>query len=189
MTQPLLSIVTRHISSRAAMFERLALSIVAQDCKHWEHIVIYNEPLGLEDANQSFERDKSRVNGKYVFMVDDDNYIVNPNFVAQLWKHAENNPAVIMVRAQWFDSLVPLDVYWDELIAGGKPHLGHIDTANFVVRRDIWLKYIKAFGAPVAGDYAFISAIYEGEPDLDVVYWDTVIVAIDHVGSKQVGSK
>ena len=77
---PFLSIVTRHLTTRTELLERLVSSIKSQTDADLEHIILTDdEGRGLGWANQQFERHKDLPEGRYVMMLDDDDWLV-PKF-------------------------------------------------------------------------------------------------------------
>jgi predicted SAM-dependent methyltransferase len=51
------------------------------------------------------------------------------------------------------------------------------------VRRDLWKKYIPAFGVERAGDFAFLKALYEGEGRPCMSVLRCIVAEIDCIGS------
>jgi len=182
---PLITIVTRHIRQRVDGFERLVKSLLAQTSQDYQHLVIYNEPLGLLDANQSLERHKDEVIGDYVLIVDDDDYISHPGFIARLPEQLEGNPDMVAVRMDFMGKPFPNETQWRWLKQGKSPEHGQISSSNFVIRRGIWWLFISTFGVPDSGDYHFLSHIYN-HLGLTIRFWDETIVTVDHIGKEEV---
>jgi hypothetical protein len=184
---PLISIVTRHIPSRGEGFERLVKSLLAQVSQDYQHLVIYNEPLGLLDANQSLARHADEVTGDYVLIVDDDDWIVNPDLVMMmdyLQYGRTYKPDLILIRLQLMGELFPDDEEWNKLYDNFPTHLpqhGKISSSNYIIRREIYQQYIHEFGVPDSGDFYFMSAVYK-HPGLRMICWNETVVAVDHIG-------
>lgn len=188
-----LSIITRHMSYRKILLYRLMASLEMQTDQDFEHIIIENEPTGLENANKSFFKHRDEVHGEYVYMIDDDDFLCDPQFIEQLGgavigeKCGELADVVIFrlqSRGVYGDGKVPQDDAWEDLKAGGHPQCGKISTPCFIVRRELWYKYIENFGIWRSGDYNFINSVFSGEPDLKVAFRDRTPVILDRVGSK-----
>jgi hypothetical protein len=182
----LISIVTRHIPSRGEGFERLVKSLLAQTSQDYQHLVIYNKPLGLLDANQSLARHADEVTGDYVLIVDDDDYVANPNLVMVMQSAVvnESKADLIMVRLQFMGKLFPNDEEWERLQQGNPPTHGKISSSNYIIKREIYQQYIHAFGVPDSGDFHFMSAVYK-HPGLRMICWDETVVAVDHIGKEE----
>ena len=162
---PLLSIVTRQHPDRPSLFQQHLRSLQRQDDPDYEHVVLKDtEGLGLAWANGMFHRERERVKGEYVLILDDDNALMATDVISEIRRVVdEHAPDVIVVKGYVGDRLLPDDAMW-----GKQPALGHIDSLNFVVRNEVWQKHIHAFDVPRCGDYAFISSVFKDNPK---VYW------------------
>jgi len=128
-----------------------------------------HEGRGLEYANGMFAQNKDKIEGQYVYILDDDNRLIISDFVAGIRVIvAAGNPDVIMVKANIrIHGILPH--YWEE-----PPRSAHIDSLNFVVERELWKKHIEAFHRPDHGDFYFIDAVFK-EPDITVAWWDKIV--------------
>jgi len=96
---PFLTIITRHKAERAELFEVCKASIEAQTDRDWQHLVIEDEVgRGVPWANKQFEAHAGEVEGDYVFILDDDDKLVEPRFVALMRNVAWSEPALIVVK-------------------------------------------------------------------------------------------
>lgn len=187
MSQPFLSIVTRHLPARKRYFERCALSIVRQSDQDYEHVVLDCLPSSYQDCNTVFYPNRHRVTGKYVFILDDDDYLINLDFVKGLKEQAVNDPDVIWVKWRTigtFDNVpLPFPEQWEQLSRGLPPIMGTMGSSNFVVRNQLYQDYIKHSEENwMCGDYTFIAAIYAAIPNLRITMWDEFGAAYDHIG-------
>ncbi len=165
--RPFLSIITRHLYTRPNMFKKCQESVLMQNDHDFEHIVIEDKiGIGSAKANGLFYKNKERVIGKYVFMLDDDNVFLTDDFVENIKTivRENNNPGLIFVRMLLNEELYPTSVDWKV----DKLHPNHIDTANVVVRSDLWHKYIHCFAEIQTGDFLFIDNVFKSNP---TVYW------------------
>lgn len=160
--KPFLSIVTRHMpENRKLWISRLIASMNEFTDQDYEHIIIQdNECRGIEWANQLFARHRDRINGRYVLMVDDDDYFTSSTVIEEIKAVTDHNANVdvIFVRNKICEQTFPL--VWKDTKAI-EPCT--INTSNFVVRRDVWYRHIPAFGAERMGDYHFIHDIVTSE--------------------------
>lgn len=177
--QPFLSIVTRHLCSRPVSLSLLERSLARQRDRDYEHIVLPDDfGIGIAEANKMFWHHRDTPRGRYLYMLDDDNLLTDLGFVEKLKRLvAKNNPDVVMfkIRRPGGAGYLPDDAHWQK-----PPARRHIGTSCFVVKRELWRKYIWAFGwrengASVGrpGDYFFLKALWREHPR---VYWHDEIV-------------
>jgi glycosyltransferase involved in cell wall biosynthesis len=176
-SDPFLSIITRVYKRPQGLAENL-LSIDSLTDKDIEQIFITDTiGIGLLRANQSFSDKETRalVTGKYVFLLDDDDKIINPEMTTELKAVADqHNPDVIFFRMIIKINQIPGNLYpTDELCWGKKPIIARIGGSCFVVKREIYEKFIHKFGVARCGDFAFIDAVWESGAS---VYWHDVIM-------------
>lgn len=173
MPSPFLTIFTRSCC-RPSMLEENIRSVMAQSCHDLEQIFIVDrKQRGLGWANACFHKYRDRVGGRYVYMLDDDNYLTDRHFVEKLKRRAEksNYPDVILVRVRRsFDSgrLQPPNRIWRmKWGAGERPDFWTGNGRCVVVRSDWWKKYVNAYsGGPgkqfkTGGDWHFITTLIE----------------------------
>ena len=174
---PFLSIVTRcHGARRPEGFRRNEQSVDSLKNKSWEHILIIDQKgAGVYYANMSFVLAIQAVKGEYVFMLDDDDFINNPDMIDELMKDTESKPDIVLFKMEIkngnFNNIYPSPECWQSR----KPKIAHIGTSCFAVRRDIWAKYIHHFGHPRCGDYRFLEAIWNGENNLKSIWLDVLM--------------
>ena len=132
---------------------------------------------GIQAADQALNENKHRVTGRYVYILDDDCILTDPEFIASVRDVAEAEaPGVIMVKSKRPPGppsrrpLVPLKEVWR-----GKLRHGSTNCLCYVIRADLWKEHIHMFGAkPWGGDWWFLEAVLETRP---TVYWLDQIVA------------
>lgn len=159
MSPPFLSVVTRSCG-RAKQFARAKKSLATQTDPDYEHVVIIDKVgRGLHAANKSLAKNKHRVRGQYVFILDDDNYVNDVRFIKHLKNVVSQHKVdIILFKAHRkpFSQILPSKRVW-----GIRPILGEIDSCCFVVKRAVWQKHIHEFGRPKHGDYHFIKALFD----------------------------
>ena len=107
-------------------------------------------------ANKSFAK-ISPINARYVMPIDDDDMLIDPDFV-KIFKEIidKNNPEIVFFKAIISNRVYPWPGYWKKA-----PARSRTGSLCFAVRLDIWKKYIHEFGTPICGDFNFISACYK----------------------------
>ena len=181
--KPFLTIITRCYKRPAGISKNLS-SIKSLIDKDIEQIFIHdNVGVGMFEANKSFSDPAvlDEIEGGYVFLLDDDDFIVNPNMV-QLLKSvsfSEDSPEIIFFRMNIIGGpngdLYPTPSTW-----GIAPKVAHIGGSCFVVRTDVYKKFIHNFAHTRMGDFAFIDAIWKTNPK---VYWlDQVMSETGRIG-------
>jgi glycosyltransferase involved in cell wall biosynthesis len=136
--------------------QRCINSILVQTDSDFEHIIIPDEIAhGIHWANRQIKEQAYKLQGKYVYILDDDDYITNPNFIEDFKKLLENldSPDVIVCRGELNGKSFPK--IWKQDIRRGQ-----IAAPNLIVRRQVFDQYAHHWDQPRAGDYHFINAIY-----------------------------
>lgn len=156
---PFLSIVTRKYL-RPIGFSANQKSIESLFDKDIEQIFIEDKVgYGLHEANKSFELVKDEIKGEYVFLLDDDDYITNQLMVTELKTIAERTDADVIFFKMHIKNanncLYPTPNCW-----GIKPIQGSIGGSCFVVKREIYQKFIQHFGKARMGDFFFINEVF-----------------------------
>ena len=155
---PFLSIVTRCSPGREELLERNKRSVAAQTDPDLEQVFIEGAD-GLLDANISLAAAGPVLKGRYVYILDDDDYLCDPNFVAEAKKAAKDDPDVIVVRMRrlhFGGEVLPDGANWR-----GPPVLGKIGSPCFLARREVWQEHITSFGKALCGDFYFIRKLWD----------------------------
>jgi hypothetical protein len=106
-------------------------------------------------ANTQIHENKKRVNGKWVYVLDDDDWLTDKYFIEDLKKiDASNNIDIVICKGHIGDKLYP--TYWN-----GPPYRGGLGSPNFIVKKDIFLGCSKSWCQPSAGDFFFIRTAYQ----------------------------
>lgn len=159
---PFFSVITRTMPGRAELLERCARSVNAQAFPSVEHLILRDE-IGVGVAQAQTMMHTASPRGEYVFVLDDDDYLSDPNVLEQLHAAiATTRPpfAVVKVAHGMFGSM-PL--VWGE---GVKPNVGEITVSNVVVSNKLWFAKRENFTPEYAGDYSFIKSLFEyGQPE------------------------
>ena len=172
-----LTIVTRACQRPQMLSENIA-SVKSQTCHDLEHIFIVDHTrLGIHVADRALALNMDRVEGEWVYILDDDCILINDNFV-ELVKDvvATENHDIIMVKSRRppgppsRQSIVPTPQVW-----GGKMRHGSTNCLCYVMRASLWKVVVEVFGAkPWGGDWHMLEAALHREP---TIYWLDEIVA------------
>lgn len=178
MSKPFLSVVTRSCG-RTKLLARNKKSLAVQIDPDFEQVIIVDkEHKGLHEANKSLNLNKHRVKGRYVLILDDDNYISDRSFIKHLKHTTTQHPVDIIlfkVYRKPFSETLPSKRSW-----GKQPLIGEIDSCCLVVKNAVWQKYIHEFGRSKHGDYYFIKTLFEKKCSR---YWvSRTMIMIDQIG-------
>lgn len=155
-----LTIITR-CCLRPKMLAKNLSSVLAQTDCDLEVIFIPDfHRRGVRWANAQFMANIHRIDGEYVYLLDDDCFLRDKRFVANLKKLVgKTRPAVIMVRAyrpQMAPNVLPKDRVW------GKRQNLKVATANggcFVIRSDLWKATASNYNKPGSGDWSYLGPL------------------------------
>ncbi len=165
--------VTRCHPQRPRMLRICKDSVEAQTCKDYTHFLFRDDKTetgyGRAKADVRLKQAKP-LNGRYVMVLDDDDLLIDDNFVAD-FKEAvdEADPDIVIFKGRIGHlGILPVDTDWEK-----PPRQGAIGSFCFAVRKELWDKYIKAWGKDL-GDFAFINKCYS---NTDKVLWMDKLVA------------
>lgn len=170
---PFMTFVTR-CCNRPKALKRCRASVALQSDKDYDHILLIDDiGRGYHFANKQFYANRQRVTGDYVFLLDDDDYLVYSDFIKSIKQIVNtHSPDVIMLKMQTQAHIFPTPDVWRK-----KPILGSIGTSCFCVANPVYQKHIKAFGTRSCGDINFIRSVFK---DTYKIYWfDKIIARID----------
>lgn len=170
---PFLEIVTRHLATRPNMLAANQASIEAQTDADWVQTLLIDEVgRGVPWANVNLGRYAPRLEGKYIWVLDDDDVCMCDKLVADVKAIVrEHDPDVVMMRAD-HDRLgiLPSARNWKRY-----PVKTGIGMSNFIVRRAVWQRHAPAaFTAELCADYRLISAIFDAGHSIH--WWDRVVM-------------
>jgi len=172
--------MTRVHPQRPNMLKKCVESVQAQTSEDYIHILIRDDKTGRGygklAANRSFSKIKD-IPAKYVMVLDDDDMLVNPEFVEDFATMIETKkilfsriPEIVFFKGIIHKlGIMPRPAYWKK-----PPVYGQIGSFCFATRTEVWLKYVHAFGLrKLGGDYSYISTAYRNTKDH--VWWDEII--------------
>lgn len=155
-----IAFITRIHPQRPGMLRICIESVKLQTDDDYTHILHEddktNRGYGRFLANQSFTK-VSPINARYVMAIDDDDMIIDSDFV-KVFKEIinNNNPEIVFFKCKISGRTYPQPAFWKK-----PPVRAQIGGSCFAVRLDIWKKYIHEFGKSSCGDYSFISTCYK----------------------------
>lgn len=160
---PFLSIVTRRMNGkRVDLFKNHEQSIQKLESLDYQQVfIIDNVGHGMLDANSSFQYVKDMIKGEFVFLLDDDDFITDKDFIGVLKNNSYCD--VIFFKNKILtgdgDELYPKKESWETR----QPKRGQIGGSCFVVRKWVYDKYIHNFAHPSFGDWNFITEVLKDE--------------------------
>ena len=163
---PFLSIITRMHGSRRPKGLSANLNSVAElTSDSYEHIFLNDQKgLGRPMANISFSLVVPDVKGQYVFLLDDDDFLVNKNMIEELQQIVEGNATRVdvivfrnIIKNGSFDNYYPSPECW----ASKVPKIAHIGGSCFVCRTEVFKEFVMHFGRPACGDFHMLDAMYK----------------------------
>lgn len=175
MFEPLITFYTPTYRRPRALESNIAV-VRAQSVARAEHVIVPDLiGVGIAGMFQAIADNLDKLNGKYVYIYQDDDLIYRDDAVEEFGRfvRAQGFPAVVICKNIKGGRLLP--DRW-----GQAPELGHIDLGSYIVRRDVFNQYAHRFGARYEGDFDFIRALWEdGVP---FSWWDFVFCEATQVG-------
>lgn len=165
---PFLEILTRTFNARPRMFAAHKISLAMQTDQDFTHTVLVDsDRRGLVWATENMAAYAPRLVGEYIFVLDDDDELIRPTFVADLKELAVlYAPDVIMMRMDHGAGCILPSARW-----GKSPRVGEIGVSAFVVRRDVWQAHAGAWlPGCYTSDFQFINSIWQARPQ--IYWWD-----------------
>ena len=175
---PFLSIVTR-CYKRPSFLENNQASLRAQTVTNYEQLLIIDDiGRGIHAANMALA--DAYPAGDYVLVLDDDDVITDPEMIETLqwYTEQEGRPGLVFFKADHDH----LGILPDGLVWGRRPIHGRVGSCDFISRRDIWEKYIAAFGAPHSGDYTYLKTVWLTERPC-VAWLDRQMTAVQRISN------
>jgi len=149
---PFLTILTRSFR-RPESLGRCVKSVASQTDPDVEQVILYDS-IG-RGVGWSYLNLKSVVpQGEYVFLLDDDDTLINPCFIETLKQCAaeNNNPDVIYVQMDVSGTIMPI---WEHGLKRG-----YIACSCFAIKRSVWLEHLQDIRDDYSADFYLIEAIH-----------------------------
>lgn len=151
-------------------------SLQAQTCGDFTQTLL-NDPegRGIAWSYQNLAAYAPFLVGDFIWLLDDDDMAVSQTLVADLKAIVEaHNPDVIMMKMDHAKRGILPRQCWQK-----PPILGDIGCSAFVVRRRVWQRHSSYLGSHYAGDFDFISSIFER--DYEIYWFDCVASKVQRI--------
>ncbi len=147
-----LTILTRSYR-RPESLARCVQSVARQTDPDAEQIVLH-DPVGRGVGWSYLNLRYVTPRGEYVFLLDDDDYLIDDGFVAALKQFAHDNrkPDIIYVQMDVSGTVMPI---WEHGL-----QRGYIAASCFALRRNVWIEHIIDLIDDYSADFYFISAVH-----------------------------
>jgi glycosyltransferase involved in cell wall biosynthesis len=181
-----LEVLTRCYRRPAALARNQASLRVQSDTDYTQTLLIDEVGIGVAAANARLA--DVEPTGEYVWILDDDDYCIFPDFVARLKQLATampTTPAVIVVRMDHGAlGVLPALADW-----GSVPKEGGIGASALVTRRDVWLRHRDQWrSARYASDYDFSKAVLTSESHIVWIDWVASAISRRSIGAAEGGA-
>lgn len=153
-----LEILTRHHSGRPELLKRCEASLDAQTDLDWvQTLLIDDVGRGVFWANGNLGRYAPRLEGEYIWVLDDDDICICDTLIEDLKRTvAETCADVVMVRGEIHThGIVPDDEHWGQI-----PEFANVAMPNFVLRRAVWQKHAGMLAVPRGADFRMIHDVF-----------------------------
>lgn len=172
MSKPFITFFTR-ACKRPKMIGALIESVLKQTDQDLEQIFLPDRQGGVHPeggvlwANNQIPKHKHRVDGRYVYFLDDDKLLLREDFVEKVKQTIleNDNPHVVLVRSICATKVIGtchlLPLVWDHnWEAGERPVKWAGHALNYIVRADYWKQKVDAYtGKRRGGDAHFGNAL------------------------------
>jgi len=151
-------------------------SVQRQSDSDWQHLIIPDEVgIGIGGMFAAVKLNVGQIHGKYVYFLQDDDIIVDQDFVAGLKEFTKDNnyPPVVIVRN--IKGPLNLPDIWQ-----ARPERGHIDLGSYVTRMDIFAMHADKFLPTYDGDFEFIRALWD--LGYEFAWWDRLVARAQQWG-------
>lgn len=181
---PLVTFVTR-CYNRPKLLQNNINSVTAQASLDWEQIFLLDQKgRGIVWANDQLHTRRHKIKGDWVFILDDDCRLLSEDLVAGIARTSLDDKNVVMVRSSRPQAaphiLPPADVWGSKQAMLDKPSkFAVLNCLCYIVRRDLWMKHIRAFGGSTSGAWTFAAAFL---PEANIHWFDVVVAETQQLG-------
>jgi len=172
---PFLTILTRSFR-RPQSLVRCVQSVAHQTDPDVEQIIIH-DPVGRGVGWSYLNLHHVAPRGQYVFILDDDDYLINDCFIEALKQCAleHDSPDVIYVQMDVSGTIMP------DFSEGLRR--GWIACSCFAVRREVWLEHVKDFIDDYSADFYFIAAVHHCSRQHTIAHLDMIASKVGRVSN------
>jgi hypothetical protein len=155
----MLAILTRTFK-RPKLLKRNQESLAVQTCQDFNQVLIEDKDgIGIPESHKRFH--DLDVDGRYVWLLDDDDFINNKTFVETVKQIIdEKKPDVVICAAIILGKILP-DVLPLEL--------AHCGGINIIVSQAVWKKHRNDYGLRYEGDWDFINSVMKDNPSVEYI--------------------
>jgi hypothetical protein len=158
------------------MLEQNQRSLQHQTDPDFEQIVITdNEDRGYLWANSQIAKLTEKLQGQYVYILDDDDKLVCDTFIEDfksLIINCKIRPMVVICKGYYIENKI-FPKFWQT-----EPIRGQIGSPNFIVDKTVFHDRKHMWQQKRAGDYFFIKSCWDANPDW-FFWWDQIIFKAD----------
>ena len=181
----LLSILTRTFNGRPVGMQRLQESLRRQTSQDFEHVLMVDsERRGIEWTHANLWRMLPDLRGDYVMLLDDDDYLVDAEFVKDLAEIVSDRPEVVIVKMDMSNGWhLPSDLEWNQ-----RPKLARIAISSHISRRDVFAEHVRDFKPYYdGGDFEYIDHVWQCGHQFK--WWNRIVAKVGRVshGSQEDG--
>lgn len=177
----LLSIVTRTFNGRPRGMRRLRESLARQTSQDFEHVLLVDDQRrGVEWTHANLWRVLPDIHGQYVMLLDDDDYLIDDDFVKLLAGKVSDDPEVVIVKMDMSNGLILPSLHdWLE-----KPRFTRIAISCHISRADVFAEHVRDFKPYYhGGDYEYIEKVWDCGHRFK--WWDRVVSKVGVVSHGQ----
>lgn len=139
------------------MLARNKASMAGQTCANWGQTFLVDDVgRGIGWSNLNMAAYAERLQGDYVWILDDDDECIRPTLVKEVQEFAADDPEVIWVRMDHGPRGILPGRNW-----GQAPVHADIGVSAYIVRRDVWQAAAEAWTMDYHADFLFASKVYE----------------------------
>jgi hypothetical protein len=170
---PILSVITRSCG-RDKLLKRNRDSLKHQSDLDYEQIILTDEKKrGYFWANAQIAKlpadSENQINGAYVYILDDDDYVIDVDLIKSL--KSLNNlfpraPEVIICKGYINDQIFPK--IWNK-----RPVRGSIGSPNFIVTRQLFFENAHLWEQDRGGDFSFINGCWNIHASF--LWWNKIV--------------
>lgn len=160
-----LSIITRTCMRPNFLMDNI-FSVKNQSCKSVEQVFcVDRERSGLQAADRALAKNKHRVDGKFTFILDDDTWLINNQFVEHLKNFTDQYPQanIVMFKSKRpkgppsNETIFPTRAVWNKT-----PKHGTTNCLCYAIRTRFWKQRIEYFGIkPHGGDWWLLDKLIQ----------------------------
>ena len=190
MPNPFITFVVRHHAGRPTFLQENRESLEMQTDPDWNRLVI-TDTVGYKiwGADKVLWFTREFVTGDYVMVLDDDDRLLDSEFVAKMKKIAEeHDPDVIAFKFWWPVGWRKIEYLPDDRYWGKRPVRGHWGSCCHIVKRELWQKYIRWFGwnpsqdaGARGGDFWFIQKLWDESSKF--YFHDEIMGEVQEIGN------